>query len=267
MKEVSIRFLSGVLYVSLVLFSLFSSSEWYLVLIFCLATITVHEFLKLISMKGVVPYILVAIPFYFIAFHSIDYTLLYSLLFFSVLMNIFLFRDVMLLDKITFFKSKPYLYIIFYLVSGFIFLTLIPFIGSSFQPKLVLGIFILTWTNDTFAYLIGKKFGKKKLKEKISPKKTIEGCIGGLLAVLIAGVIIFNTTLLYSAAFWLILALLVSILGTTGDLIQSKFKRLAGVKDSGRMMPGHGGIYDRLDSIIFASPFIYSFIIFINYVS
>ena len=173
----------------------------------------------------------------------------------------------MLLDKITFFKSKPYLYIIFYLVSGFIFLTLIPFIGSSFQPKLVLGIFILTWTNDTFAYLIGKKFGKKKLKEKISPKKTIEGCIGGLLAVLIAGVIIFNTTLLYSAAFWLILALLVSILGTTGDLIQSKFKRLAGVKDSGRMMPGHGGIYDRLDSIIFASPFIYLFIIFINYVS
>jgi phosphatidate cytidylyltransferase len=159
------------------------------------------------------------------------------------------------------------LYIIFYIVSGFIFLTLIPFIGYSFQPKLVLGIFILTWTNDTFAYLIGKKFGKKKLKEKISPKKTIEGFIGGLLAVLIAGVIIFNTTLLYSAAFWLILALLVSVLGTTGDLIQSKFKRLAGVKDSGRMMPGHGGIYDRLDSIIFASPFIYLFIIFINYVS
>ena len=91
MKEVSIRFLSGVLYVSLVLFSLFSSSEWYLVLIFCLATITVHEFLKLISMKGVVPYILVAIPFYFIAFNSIDDYLLHSLLFFSILINIFLF--------------------------------------------------------------------------------------------------------------------------------------------------------------------------------
>ena len=267
MKEVSIRLLSGVLYVSLVLFSLFTSSEWYLVLILCLAIITVHEFLKLISMKGVVPYILVAIPFYFIAFNSIDDYLLHSLLFFSILINIFLFRDVMLLDKITFFKSKPYLYIIFYIVSGFIFLTLIPSIGSAFQPELVLGIFILTWTNDTFAYLIGKKFGKRKLKEKISPKKTIEGFIGGLLAVLIAGVIIFNTTLLYSPVFWLILALLVSILGTTGDLIQSKFKRLAGVKDSGRMMPGHGGIYDRLDSIIFASPFIYLFIIFMNYVS
>ena len=127
--------------------------------------------------------------------------------------------------------------------------------------------FILTWTNDTFAYLIGKRFGKRKLKEKISPKKTIEGFIGGLLAALIGGAIIFNTTLLYSPAFWLLLALLVSILGTSGDLIQSKFKRLAGVKDSGRIMPGHGGVYDRLDSIIFASPFIYLFIIFINYVS
>lgn len=267
MKEVIIRFLSGVLYVSLVLSSLFTSSEWYLVLIFCLTIVTLHEFLKLISLKGVVPYILVIIPFYFIAFHSIDYSLLHSLLFFSILMNVFLFRDVMLLDKITFFKSKRYLCVIFYIISGFIFLTLIPYIGSTFQPKLVLGIFILTWTNDTFAYLIGKKFGKIKLKEKISPKKTIEGFIGGLLAALIGGVIIFNTTLLYSPAFWLLLALLVSVLGTTGDLIQSKFKRLAGVKDSGRIMPGHGGVYDRLDSIIFASPFIYLFIIFINYVS
>ena len=267
MKEVSIRLLSGVLYVSLVLLSLFTSIEWYLILIFCLASITVHEFLKLISIRGVVPYILVVIPFYFIAFNSIDYYLLYSLLFFSILINIFLFRDVILLDKITFFKSKPYLYIIFYIISGFIFLTLIPSIGSTFQPELILGIFTLTWTNDTFAYLIGKKFGKKKLKENISPKKTIEGFIGGLIAVLVAGVIIFNTTLLYSHVFWLILALLVSVFGTTGDLIQSKFKRLAGVKDSGRMMPGHGGIYDRLDSIIFASPFIYLFIIFMNYVS
>ena len=173
----------------------------------------------------------------------------------------------MLLDKITFFKSKRYLYVIFYIISGFIFLTLIPSIGYTFQPKLVLGIFILTWTNDTFAYLIGKRFGKRKLKEKISPKKTIEGFIGGLLAALIGGIIIFNTTLLYSSVFWLLLALLVSGLGTSGDLIQSKFKRLAGVKDSGRIMPGHGGVYDRLDSIIFASPFIYLFIIFINYVS
>ena len=80
----------------------------------------------------------------------------------------------------------------------FYFLILIPSIGSTFQPKLVLGIFILTWTNDTFAYLIGKRFGKRKLKEKISPKKTIEGFIGGLLAALIGGAIIFNTTLLYS---------------------------------------------------------------------
>ena len=105
--------------------------------------------------------------------------------------------------------------------------------------------------------------------EKISPKKTIEGFFGGMVGALFASFIFFKFTSIteYSLIFWLFLALLVSVLGTIGDLIQSKFKRLAGVKDSGNIMPGHGGVYDRLDSIIFAGPFIYLFIIIINYVS
>lgn len=112
-----------------------------------------------------------------------------------------------------------------------------------------------------------KKIGKRKLNEKISPKKTVEGFLGGIMGSLIGGLFIFISTTHYSVTFWLLLALIVSILGTVGDLIQSKFKRLAGVKDSGNMMPGHGGVYDRLDSILFASPFIYLFITLINYVS
>ena len=115
--------------------------------------------------------------------------------------------------------------------------------------------------------MIGKKIGKRKLNEKISPKKTVEGFLGGIMGSLIGGLFIFISTTHYSVTFWLLLALIVSILGTVGDLIQSKFKRLAGVKDSGNMMPGHGGVYDRLDSILFASPFIYLFITLINYVS
>jgi phosphatidate cytidylyltransferase len=156
---------------------------------------------------------------------------------------------------------------IFYISSGFVFLTLIPFINLQFIPELIICIFILIWANDTFAYLVGKSLGKHKLMERISPKKTIEGFVGGLLGAIITSLIIFNFTEYYSVFVWVAIALLISVFGTLGDLIQSKFKRKAGVKDSGRLMPGHGGLYDRLDSVIYSSPFIYLFLQIINYVS
>ena len=269
MKEVIVRFLSGVLYISIILFSLFMSREWYVGLLFILAIITLNEFLKLIKLKGTIAYIILATLFYFLGNEEINSVLISILLSATILINLFLIRDIMIFDKISLLKSKRYLYIIFYIISGFVFLALIPFTNKDFEPQIILGIFILAWTNDTFAYLVGKGFGKRKLMEKISPKKTIEGFFGGMVGALFASFIFFKFTLTteYSLIFWLFLALLVSVLGTIGDLIQSKFKRLAGVKDSGNIMPGHGGVYDRLDSIIFAGPFIYLFIIIINYVS
>ena len=269
MKEVIVRLLSGVIYISIILFSLFMSSEWYIGLLFILAIITLNEFLKLIKLKGTIAYIILATSFYFLGNEEINSVLISILLSATILINLFLIRDIMIFDKISLLKSKRYLYIIFYIISGFVFLALIPFTNKDFEPQIILGIFILAWTNDTFAYLVGKGFGKRKLMEKISPKKTIEGFFGGMVGALFASFIFFKFTSIteYSLIFWLFLALLVSVLGTIGDLIQSKFKRLAGVKDSGNIMPGHGGVYDRLDSIIFAGPFIYLFIIIINYVS
>lgn len=117
----------------------------------------------------------------------------------------------------------------------------------------------MIWCNDTFAYICGKLFGKHKLYEKISPKKTIEGFIGGLIFTQIAAFIMFkyldvqNTSLL----FWMCIGLGISIIGTIGDLVESKYKRQANIKDSGSIMPGHGGILDRLDSILFAAPFLF----------
>ena len=272
MKEVIVRFLSGVLYISIFLFSLFMSREWYIGLLFILAVITLNEFLKLVNLKGIIVYIILAISFYFLAdmtpeeIDEIANSVL-ILLSVTILVNLFLIRDILVLNKTSLFKSKRYFCIIFYIISGFVFLSLIPFTNKVFEPKIILGIFILVWTNDTFAYLVGKGVGKRKLMEKISPKKTIEGFFGGMAGALLASFIFFKFTSIYNLIFWLFLALLVSVLGTIGDLIQSKFKRLAGVKDSGNIMPGHGGVYDRLDSIVFASPFIYLFIIIINYVS
>jgi phosphatidate cytidylyltransferase len=173
--------------------------------------------------------------------------------------------------KIPLFESKRYIATTFYLSSGFVFMLLIANYKHNFTPLLLLGSFILVWVNDSAAYIIGKNFGKQKLFPSISPKKTVEGFLGGLFFACISSFFIHKYTshIQEDLKFtnWLILAIIISVLGTIGDLIESKFKRQAGAKDSGVIMPGHGGLLDRLDSIIFAAPFIYLFLRIIHYVS
>jgi phosphatidate cytidylyltransferase len=154
-----------------------------------------------------------------------------------------------------------------YVILPFLLISKIPFGKDGFNPQIIIGIFILIWTNDTFAYIVGKSIGKHKLYEKISPKKTIEGFIGGVLFSIIAGYFISKYYTESAIVIWLIIAAIVAVFGTIGDLIESKFKRIAGVKDSGKIMPGHGGVLDRLDSIIFAAPFVYLFYKILYYVS
>ena len=113
-------------------------------------------------------------------------------------------------------------------------------------------------------YRVGVPFGKNKLYPSVSPKKTVEGAVGGLVFGLLAAVLIAQIDPLLSLSQWLILATVVVITGNLGDLLESKFKRVAGVKDSGAILPGHGGMLDRLDSLIFAAPFAYLLIIIFN---
>lgn len=132
---------------------------------------------------------------------------------------------------------------------------------GSFYPSLLLGVFIMAWTNDSFAYLFGVKFGKHRLFERISPKKSWEGFIAGLVFVQIACLLISylwdNPLKFYD---WMIMGLIITVIGTYGDLVESMFKRQIGVKDSGNILPGHGGILDRFDILFIAMPFIYSYI-------
>ncbi len=115
---------------------------------------------------------------------------------------------------------------------------------------------VLTWTNDTFAYLGGRFFGKKSLFPRISPKKTWEGTLVGILFTAFAGIVIaaFTDT---STLFWMLAAIFVAVASILGDLFESLFKRSLQIKDSGKLLPGHGGILDRMDATFFAVPLFY----------
>ena len=135
---------------------------------------------------------------------------------------------------------------------------------ESFGYELILGFYFALWSNDTGAYLSGKAFGKHKLFERISPNKTWEGSIGG--AFLAIGISIITGLYFDSVPLWqwACIGLIISIFGSMGDLAESLFKRSMGVKDSGKIMPGHGGILDRFDGLLIASPFVFAFLIFAN---
>lgn len=124
------------------------------------------------------------------------------------------------------------------------------------SPQMLLMVFILLWANDTFAYLTGHLLGKHKLFKRISPGKTIEGSIGGLVLSTLAMVIFSYCVGEFPMKTAISIALIAVVFGTLGDLCESMLKRQAGVKDSGRLIPGHGGILDRFDSVLFALPFI-----------
>ena len=132
--------------------------------------------------------------------------------------------------------------------------------GSGYNHQMVLGLFVLVWTNDTFAYITGRKLGRHKLFSRISPKKTREGSAGGFLFTILAAMIIFFLFKHLSLLNWIVLAMIVSVAGTFGDLFESAIKRSAGTKESGNLIPGHGGALDRFDSAIFVFPLAYAFL-------
>lgn len=280
MNETLKRAISGSVYVILLLFCIYYSTFTYLILFCFFLIVAVFEFSSLLKINKILP-----IGLAFLTFFGYSYTLLANItisktyetifllitLYVSIRAIFFLFND--LKTELTIFNKVDFL--IGYIIFPFLILAKIPFSNNNqYDPKIITGIFIIIWTNDTFAYIVGKSIGKNKLLERISPKKTIEGFIGGVAFAIIAGLLISKYFVQptenftnKSALIWMTTALLIGVFGTIGDLIESKFKRIAGVKDSGKIMPGHGGILDRLDSVIFVAPFIYLFYQILYYVS
>jgi len=296
MNETLKRTISGAIYVILLLTSILFSTESFFILFGIFLIIAIYEFCNLIQIHKVLP-ILIGTLLYtavtlishynkittdaineafgtafeiHINLQQLDLVLLVIALVVSVKCILFLFYDN--IQKVSI--SSKYLYLLGYIILPFIFITKISFGVNDYNPKIIIGLFILVWTNDTFAYIVGKSIGKNKLFEKISPKKTIEGFFGGIIFAVLAGFLISKYYIRPNPEFsqksiliWISIAVIVGVMGTIGDLIESKFKRIAGVKDSGNIMPGHGGILDRLDSVIFVAPIIFLFYQILYYVS
>ncbi|MGQ2984617.1 phosphatidate cytidylyltransferase [Flavobacterium sp.] len=279
MNESIVRALSGIVYIALLLGATLYSPISFMALFSIFMLIAITEFCRLVDLNYIVP-ILVGTAFFglfvfMIPNHSFSGNLMPSLG--SVLISILLLEDL--------FSTRPsaqkndivkYAQLIGYVILPFILIIKLSVfslnksgynIGDTYAPIIVIGCFVIIWTNDTFAYIVGKAIGRHKLFERISPKKTIEGFLGGMVFAIAAGYILSIYFKVLSPLHWMASAAILVIFGTLGDLVESKFKRVAGVKDSGNIMPGHGGILDRLDSIIFAIPFLFLYYQIIHYVS
>ncbi|MFQ3173223.1 MAG: phosphatidate cytidylyltransferase [Flavobacterium sp.] len=281
MNETLKRSISGAVYVILLIFSILFSTESFFILFGVFLLIATIEFCNLVQIQKIIPFVVASaiyLLFYEISIatggylhllrfnKTFDLIVLFSTLIVSIKCIHFLFDH----KTVKIDSFSKYIYLIGYIILPFAIMTKIPFGINGYNPKILISIFILIWTNDTFAYIVGKSIGKTKLFERISPKKTIEGFFGGVVFSVIASYLVSKYYIEIAEGkifIWVIIAVIVGVFGTIGDLIESKFKRIAGVKDSGTIMPGHGGVLDRLDSVIFVAPIIFLFYQILNYVS
>ena len=263
MRNLLRRSLSGIIYVLIFISAILLSKESYIVLVTICGFLCIWEFTKMISLKNYAAYIFYAFVLFLMIQRQNSYATLLVLAV-TLFSSLFLVYQLFAKKQITFSNDRSKLGVtIRYVIFSMCFLVLLPFHKNSFHPYLMISILSIIWINDSFAFLVGKNFGSRKLFPSVSPRKTVEGFLGGLTFSLLAAFLISKLNFDFSVLDWLIIGLIVSVVGTIGDLVESKFKRQAKIKDSGTIMPGHGGILDRLDSLLFAAPFVYLYINFI----
>lgn len=267
MNEILKRSITGAIYIVLLLGAVFLSSDAFdfLFMIFGLACL--YEYKRIVGLKGYSIFLaylaLWWIFIYLVKEH--DKLPINTLMFVTISVDIAMLFYLFSKKERHFSSLEKFVAGLFYIGGGCIFLTMIPYKDNDFAKFLIIGIFILIWVNDSFAYLVGRTIGRTKLFQRVSPKKTWEGSLGGMFFTLLTAYFMAQYEPIVSPLQWVTLALIIVIMGSLGDLVESKLKRSAGVKDSGAIMPGHGGMLDRLDSLIFAAPFAYLTLnIFVN---
>lgn len=266
-SDLAIRLLTGVLGAFFMIFVLVYFQDWGFFGAFLFLTVmTQWEFYKLIKANGIVP-----------------------LRVYGTLMGILIFTLVFLVEKnviglhwfyiilpltsgVYFIKlykkneKNPFTNIaftflgIFYVAVPLSVLSVAVFASGAYSYEIVVGLFLILWASDTGAYFAGIQFGKRKLFERVSPKKSWEGSVGGAVLSMVFALGVshyFHDLMMWQ---WVVISLIVVVAGTYGDLIESLFKRSMDIKDSGRKLPGHGGFLDRFDGLLLSVPFIVVFL-------
>lgn len=265
-----VRTLSGIVFLAVVLGCIFFSPYTLLMLLLIVCIGGMLEFYKLAALSGARPLevlpaltgCLMILLAFFVKLHQV------SPLFFAALLPLlFLLFIVELYRK----QENPFANIawsvlgIVYIALPMALLAYMPVQPAThgyviYRPFIVLNVFLIVWANDVGAYLLGMLLGRHKMIERISPKKTWEGFAGGLLCAVGVGMLLARFQHI-SPGLWIGASLVIALSGVVGDLVESMLKRSVGVKDSGRMMPGHGGFLDRFDALFMAVPFIFTYLI------
>jgi phosphatidate cytidylyltransferase len=214
-------------------------------------------------MMGIIPVLLSAITKLEVIKDPETFVILTSLLFSPFIFMAFIYELFTKSDQP--FANIAYIILgIIYIGVPFALLDFIAFDGQYFYAKTVFGLLVLTWMNDTGAYIVGSQFGKTPLLPRVSPKKTWEGSIGGGVITFVSALILYFSLGELRIVDWLVLAAIVSIFASLGDLVESMLKRSVDIKDSGTLLPGHGGLLDRFDGFIFCLPFAAAYLLWIR---
>jgi len=270
MNKILLRSLTGAVFISIILIPIFFSDRFLAVVLGFFMVIGLIEFYKLFKRGNSANVSWETSLYYGVFTYGVS-----SLVLFDVLPNealVILIPMLFSLFLIELWREKKnplinlsvFVFGIIYVTVPFILMVHITVMDNNTFPLLA-GMFILTWVNDTFAYLSGLIAGKTKLFERISPKKTSEGTIGGAVFTIIAAIIIGYVFDNDHLIFWILASLIIIPCAILGDLMESLFKRSMNVKDTGNIMPGHGGILDRFDGTFFVVPFFLMCWVLYNY--
>lgn len=271
MKNFILRVITGAAYVAAIFAALFTTMPVFFAVFGIIMLFALNEFYKNLKVKDITVdlvlsnalavgiYLLPIVKFYSIEFPLLSIVIVLALALFAIE----LFRN----DEQPFQRIAFSLCGIIYVCVPFSLLALYKVENSvdffcTFAPSsyMILLLFAFTWINDTFAYLTGMLLGKHPLCPKISPKKTIEGFAGGCFFTIVCAAVIAYVYMEGMELHIVGLAVLIVIASTLGDMVESRFKRWVGVKDSGKMLPGHGGFLDRFDSVIFSIPIFFAYL-------
>ncbi len=260
------RFFSAVIG-GLIIILLLMWNEWGFFAVFLsISCLTVWEFYRLMRLQNYVPIRLLgvsigALIFIFMFLIEADilpakfYIVLFPLASFVFLIKLYKKSDVHPFINIALFYLG-----ILYVAVPFAMINILVFHNGEYSYEIIMGLLFLTWANDVGAYFSGILFGRRKLFERISPSKSWEGSIGGATTSLLISIVMGSYFEELSQLEWISISIIVIIAGTYGDLVESLFKRSIQIKNSGVMIPGHGGFLDRFDSFLIAVPFIIVFL-------